>query len=282
MLLCLASAHRDPLRYPDPDRFDIGRQDKAHLALGHGLHYCLGAPLARLQIRVALEVIDRQPARACPLRTSGEALLEAHLPITRAQAATHHPEAWFLTDRFRPGSLPIASDGCARSDGPALRERDLGRTAQDGHQMTQGGSRGETSWSVTAACCLLWPKASASRSGASSDAVPSLERRRCARRDRVSDHGEPVHQQLHPLCRVLRQQPSRPGQRREAVQGRPEHLGELPPVDAVPPTSPRFSISAAKASFSGAGVSSCAYARPPSSWNKASRPPGCARRSSSR
>ncbi|MEW9338399.1 cytochrome P450 [Streptomyces tanashiensis] len=57
VLLCLASAHRDPLRYPDPDRFDIGRQDKAHLALGHGLHYCLGAPLARLQIRVALEVI---------------------------------------------------------------------------------------------------------------------------------------------------------------------------------------------------------------------------------
>ncbi|MEV7565413.1 cytochrome P450 family protein [Streptomyces tanashiensis] len=57
VLLCLASAHRDPSRYPDPDRFDLGRRDKAHLALGHGLHYCLGAPLARLQIRVALEVI---------------------------------------------------------------------------------------------------------------------------------------------------------------------------------------------------------------------------------
>ncbi|GGU99098.1 hypothetical protein GCM10010275_42410 [Streptomyces litmocidini] len=59
VLLCPASAHRDPSRHPDPDRFDIGRRDKAHLALGHGLHHCLGAPLARLQIRVALDVIIR-------------------------------------------------------------------------------------------------------------------------------------------------------------------------------------------------------------------------------
>ncbi|WP_240805182.1 cytochrome P450 [Streptomyces sp. A1547] len=62
VLFCLASAHRDPARYPDPDRFDIGREDKAHLALGHGLHYCLGAPLARLQITLALgALLDRLP-----------------------------------------------------------------------------------------------------------------------------------------------------------------------------------------------------------------------------
>lgn len=62
VLFSLASAHRDPARYPDPDRFDIDRADKAHLALGHGMHYCLGAPLARLQLTLALgALIDRLP-----------------------------------------------------------------------------------------------------------------------------------------------------------------------------------------------------------------------------
>lgn len=62
VMLCLASAHRDPDRYPEPDRFDIRRADKAHLALGQGIHYCLGAPLARMEIRIALEtLLDRFP-----------------------------------------------------------------------------------------------------------------------------------------------------------------------------------------------------------------------------
>ncbi|MFF4368641.1 cytochrome P450 [Streptomyces sp. NPDC001594] len=60
VLFALASAHRDPARYPDPDRFDIGRADKAHLALGHGVHYCLGAPLARTQVTLALGTLLRR------------------------------------------------------------------------------------------------------------------------------------------------------------------------------------------------------------------------------
>ncbi|MFF2195368.1 cytochrome P450 [Streptomyces sp. NPDC058157] len=60
VLFSIASAHRDPARYPDPDRFDIGRADKAHLALGHGVHYCLGAPLARTQVTLALETLLRR------------------------------------------------------------------------------------------------------------------------------------------------------------------------------------------------------------------------------
>ncbi|MCB5181258.1 cytochrome P450 family protein [Streptomyces antimicrobicus] len=57
VLLCLSSAHRDPARYPDADRFDPARADTGHLALGHGVHYCLGAPLARLELEVAFAVL---------------------------------------------------------------------------------------------------------------------------------------------------------------------------------------------------------------------------------
>ncbi|MGW7544559.1 cytochrome P450 family protein [Streptomyces sp. NPDC054770] len=54
VLLSLAAAHRDPRRFPEPDRLDIGRDATGHLALGHGIHYCLGAPLARLEAEIAL------------------------------------------------------------------------------------------------------------------------------------------------------------------------------------------------------------------------------------
>jgi cytochrome P450 len=62
VLLSLVSANRDPDRFPHPDRLDIDRRESGHAALGHGIHYCLGAPLARLEVEIALaRLLDRFP-----------------------------------------------------------------------------------------------------------------------------------------------------------------------------------------------------------------------------
>ena len=89
VLAWIGSANRDEAQFPDPDRFDIRRTPNRHIAFGHGIHFCLGAPLARLEAKIALTMllerfqnIKRVPGVA--LEPIGSDLVYGvkHLPIT--------------------------------------------------------------------------------------------------------------------------------------------------------------------------------------------------------
>jgi cytochrome P450 len=87
MMLLMAAAQRDPAAFDRPDTFDPGRESIRHLAFGHGVHFCLGAPLARLEARVALSAVT---ARFPHAKLGGEPVYKpnvtlrgmASLPVT--------------------------------------------------------------------------------------------------------------------------------------------------------------------------------------------------------
>jgi cytochrome P450 len=66
VLALLASANRDPARFADPDRFDVARRDNLHLAFAWGLHFCLGARLARMEGQLVLAGLVERFARVEP------------------------------------------------------------------------------------------------------------------------------------------------------------------------------------------------------------------------
>ena len=89
MMAWIGSANRDGAKFIDPQKFDIRRKPNPHIAFGHGIHMCLGAPLARLETRVALEVLSEN-YRKVELMTKDEDLVPIrnvaiggvrHLPV---------------------------------------------------------------------------------------------------------------------------------------------------------------------------------------------------------
>jgi cytochrome P450 len=92
VLIATAIADRDPARFPEPDRLDVTRSENAHLAFGHGIHYCLGAPLARLEGEIAI----------------GSAL--RRLP-NLALAVPHKELEWQVAGLRGPKHLPVTFTG---------------------------------------------------------------------------------------------------------------------------------------------------------------------------
>jgi cytochrome P450 len=85
----IGSANRDEAQFPNADTFDIRRTPNRHIAFGHGIHFCLGAPLARLEAKIALNLLlerlqDIQRVRTIPLETTGSDIVYGvkHLPVT--------------------------------------------------------------------------------------------------------------------------------------------------------------------------------------------------------
>ena len=71
VIISLAAANRDEHTYDDPEVLDIDRAGVRHLAFGHGIHHCLGAPLARLEGHIALGTLLRRfPSCASPSPTT--------------------------------------------------------------------------------------------------------------------------------------------------------------------------------------------------------------------
>ena len=84
----MVTAGHDPAAVADPGRFDITRTDNAHLTLSHGLHHCLGAPLARMELQVGLaELFKRIP----DLKLAGEPVFDR---TVLTQPMTSLPVTW--------------------------------------------------------------------------------------------------------------------------------------------------------------------------------------------
>jgi cytochrome P450 len=91
VIVILGSADRDPSRFRDADKLDFAREDNKHIAFGRGSHYCLGAPLARLEAEIALATLLRR-LPGLRLAISTDELYWRPVPLFRSLASL--PVAW--------------------------------------------------------------------------------------------------------------------------------------------------------------------------------------------
>jgi cytochrome P450 len=104
VIVALSSANRDPSRYADPDRLDPGRETSGHLAFGHGIHYCVGAPLARLEAEIAFSHLL---ARYGSMRLAVPAESLRWRPSTLIHGLESLPVRLFPAERSPPSALSI-------------------------------------------------------------------------------------------------------------------------------------------------------------------------------
>jgi cytochrome P450 len=88
VLVALGAANRDPARFADPENLDLAGETGGHLAFGHGIHYCVGAPLARLEADIAFRgLVQRFP----DMSMTPEAATVAWQPSTLIHGMTEFP-----------------------------------------------------------------------------------------------------------------------------------------------------------------------------------------------
>lgn len=105
VLVMTGAANRDPQQFAEPNRFDITRSPNPHLDFGHGLHFCLGAPLARLEARIAItDLLERLPGFA----------LAGDKPWEPREAFHVHGPTRLLV-RFEPGKRALTAGSPQRS-----------------------------------------------------------------------------------------------------------------------------------------------------------------------
>ncbi|UZJ32678.1 cytochrome P450 family protein [Streptomyces endophytica] len=108
VIVSLCAANRDPRRFADADRLDLGRSPNPHLAFGHGIHFCPGATLARIELQIALETLLR---RLPGLRFAAPDDQLTWLPAVLARGVDRLPVAYGAAGDADENAVGTASGG---------------------------------------------------------------------------------------------------------------------------------------------------------------------------